>query len=1039
MPLEGIAHNVQMGTKIRLCHLTLFLCAATQCLIASTNHSLIGPYFNVSSIEQGWQPSTVTAILQSKQGYLWLGTYNGLWRYDGVRFTLFDSGNTPGLKNSRITSLYEDSGARIWIGHETGELTRLIENEFEPISLPKSWPGSAVEGIFEDENKAIWLLSGRGLLFRFADGKTISPPKGGSTITKTIVTRTRTGQLWMAANGAAVSVEGGEARPLQIKDAGTADYAQAVVPLREGGFWLAVNGTLKKYDEGEWQREIPGVPGAQAPVTAVLETRQRLLLIGTLSSGLFIVPPKGPPLHFSRTNGLSHDWVRSLFEDHEGNIWIGTGAGLDTLRQRKVRMLNPPDAWQGRAVLSFTVRPDRSVWIGTEGAGLYHYDDGQWAKYDEGQGLVNTFVWSVLASQRGELFAGTWGGGLLARKGDRFEPAVELSKTASAIVSLFEGSHGETWIGTTTGLYRYEGGKVTWSAGEDKLALADVRTIAETKDGTIWFGMLGGGLGTLKQGVLKQFRKTNGLCSDFVQCLLPQEDGSLWIGTADAGLARLKDGKFFNIGASQGLPDRSISHFVDDGAGIIWMGSHRGILRANKAELNSCADGETKGIHCLTYGKAEGLATETCSGGFQPGACKTEDGLLWFPTSKGLAIIDSANVSTNKAVPPVVIENFFVDGKPVSVGSGFQARGFSYSKGKTQRSTLEISPGKHRFEVQYTALSFVDPEKVYFRYKLEGLERDWIEAGPRRVAEYSYLTPASYHFRVVACNNDGVWNESGDSVSFIVQPWFWQTRTFQIVGVLAISAGIAGLARGITRRRMRAHLDQVRRRRALEFERARIARDIHDDLGAGLTRISLLSQSALADLDGQTAATDVEQIYGTTRELTRAMDEIVWAVNPRHDSLDSLVTYLGRYAQAFLSAAGIRCRLDVPVQLPSWLVTAEVRHSVFLAFKEALNNTVKHARASEVRVCLELRQDGFLLTVTDNGVGFNPPPEGQSCVKVDLARTAPETRFFSGNGLANMRKRLEEVGGYCEWKTAPGEGTRVCMAVTVKETRRHQK
>jgi signal transduction histidine kinase len=341
---------------------------------------------------------------------------------------------------------------------------------------------------------------------------------------------------------------------------------------------------------------------------------------------------------------------------------------------------------------------------------------------------------------------------------------------------------------------------------------------------------------------------------------------------------------------------------------------------------------------------------------------------------------------------------------------------------------MQIGPGKQSFEIRFTGLSFAAPEKVLFKYKLDGLERAWVDAGTKRFAQYSYLPPGDYAFHVMACNNDEVWNENGAALAFTVLPWFWQTWLFRLAAVATGAGLVGGSALWIGRRRVRARLAQLERQQAVERERARIARDIHDDLGASLTRITLLSQTVRAELEGQQqAAADLDQIYGTARELTRAMDEIVWAVNPRHDSLDSLVTYLGRFAQNFLSAAGLRCRLDVPLHLPAWPLTAEIRHNAFLAFKEALHNAVKHARASEVRISLELSSEGFVLIVGDNGCGFE-----LNGFKDGTALSERITRLGGGNGLVNMRKRLEEIGGRCDWDTAPGEGTRVKLVIAVK-------
>ena len=486
----------------------------------------------------------------------------------------------------------------------------------------------------------------------------------------------------------------------------------------------------------------------------------------------------------------------------------------------------------------------------------------------------------------------------MVKQGDRFESLGELSRITAPVVALYEGRQGELWIGTTAGLQRYEAGKITWSAGKEKLVSPDVRAIAESPDGALWFGMLGGGLGRLKAGVLQQFRKPDGLSSDFVLALYPEADGTLWIGTSDNGLCRLRQGKFATISAAQGLLANVISQIADDGAGNLWMGSHHGILRASKSDLNRCADGQVKSVRCLSYGKAEGLASQKCSGAFQPGVCKTADGRLWFPTSRGLAVIDPRNFTTNTVPPPAVIEELMVEGQPVKLPAP------ATGDRSAAAAALAIPAGKQRFAIRYTGLSFAAPEKVHFRYKLEGLEDDWVDAGTRRSVEYSYLRPGTYRFRVLACNNDGVWSDAEASLAFKVLPRFWQAWWFQagagFVAAGAISLGVIEL----TRRRGRRKLELLERQRALERERARIARDIHDDLGASLTRISLLSQSVRAELDDtHAAAADVDQIYTTARELTRAMDEIVWAVNPKHDTLDSLVAYLGRFAQKFLSAA----------------------------------------------------------------------------------------------------------------------------------------
>ena len=535
--------------------------------------------------------------------------------------------------------------------------------------------------------------------------------------------------------------------------------------------------------------------------------------------------------------------------------------------------------------------------------------------------------------------------------------------------------------------------------------------LPKTTNGAVWFGMAGNGLACLDQDQIRQFHRADGLPSDYIECLHFDEDGALWIGTFGGGLCRLKHGIFSVIDQPQGLPNSVIGDIEDDGRGFFWMSSHGGIIRANRSELNDCADGKNKVVNCLTYGINDGLPTIECSEGLQPAGCKTPDGRLWFPTSKGLVVVAPNEVRKINPLPPqMALEDFLVDGKPVT----------------NITSPLKIAPGGSHFEFHYTGLSFVAPEKVGFKYRIEGLENEWKDAGQNRMAEYSFLPPGDYTFHVIACNNDGIWNETGVSLTFTLLPHFWQTWWFRFLGGLTMVAAASAVVWFDTRRRMRRRLEKLEREQAIERERTRIAKDIHDDLGASLTRITMLSQSARGEtLLPEPVAKNLDRIFGTARELTRAMDEIVWAVNPRHDTLDSLANYLTRFANDFLSVAEIRCRLDVPLQLPVLPVTAEVRHNLFLAFKEALNNVVKHAAAGEVRVELKQERQQITLLVADDGRGFTPggPQESPSAEPGRIAR---------GNGLVNMKRRLAEIGGVCEIQSGPGRGTMVIFSVPLR-------
>jgi signal transduction histidine kinase/ligand-binding sensor domain-containing protein len=980
-------------------------------VISPFAHGSSNYFAHLWQTEDGLPQNAVTSITQTRDGYLWIGTYGGLARFDGVRFTRFDPGSYPQLKSSRVTSLFEDRDEFLWIGHETGEVVRFKQGRFQEMAVPTGLRGKKIVAICEDESNAIWIVSDEGLMSRLRDGLLLVPPAGTAS-GLLCVANDAAGHIWMARHGALSRLQKGKLVPVVLNESGSEPYIQGICASQDGGLWISLDGQIRKWKANHWSQDLGEAPWGLRGVTRMIETREGSLAVGTIDSGLDIINSQGGVLHFNQTNSLPQNWVRALCEDHEGNLWVASGSGgLVALRAGKVATISPPEGWQGRAALSVTAAHDGSLWVSTEGAGVYQLSNDQWRHYGQNKGLANQFAWSVAEDSQGRLWAGTWGGGIFLKQADQFVRPPGLEQNIVPMTTLFHGQNGVTWIGTATGLLRYDGGKVSSYGEQEGLELADVRALTQGRDGTIWFAMTGGGLGRLRDGSLKQFRKADGLSSDFLQALRMDPDGTLWIGTSGGGLNRMRGEHFAPITRTNGLADDVICDIEDDERGYFWMSSHNGIMRVSKAELNACADGRTNWVDCLTYGKGEGLPTLECSGGLQPAGCKTADGRLWFTTSKGLVVVDPADVKKNQLPPPVVIEEMIVDGRPLP---------------QSQRpgAALQIPPGRHRFEFHFTGLSFTVPEKVRFKHRLDGLEQEWSDSDSKRSADYSYIAPGDYTFRVMACNNDGVWNDAEASLRFKVLPQFWQTWWFRALYVLSGIAVVAAIAIFTMRRRLERKLERLEHQRAVERERARIAKDIHDDLGASLTRISMLSQSARSELDHSRAASDLDRIYDTARELTRAMDEIVWAVNPQHDSLDSLATYLGKFAQDFLAAAHIKCRLDVPMQLPAWPLTAEMRHNLFLAFKEALNNAVKHSHTSEVRISLTITGIGFTLQLEDKGCGFTPETAGNS--------SRDPARVSSGYGLVNMRRRLAEIGGHCEIQSTAGAGTRVAFVVPVK-------
>ena len=948
--------------------------------------------------ENGLPDHAVTAMAQDHDGYLWLGTYGGLARFDGVRFTAFNSGQEPGLQSDRITSLSVDATGTLWIGHERGDLTRYAHGRFAAEPVTETGVRRKISASSTDATGDVWMLNEEGTLVRVRDGLVCALPNTDGVAE---MARDRSGNLWVASGGRLAMLRHGQ---LQTNDF-YGHYIQGLCASHDGGLWVVSDDRVKKWD-GRMLVEDRGRSPCNGVVTTMVETRSGCLAMGTTAYGLFLLFTNHAVLHFNQASGFPNDWIRCLAEDREGTLWVGAGSvGVIALRPGPVKTLQAPDNWHGRIILTTTVARDGAIWVGTEGAGLYRFFANQWKNFDGGSGLSNLYVWSVSEDARGRIWAATWGGGVFVQQADHFLTPPGLEHVDVPMTATLQ-TEDTTWIGTASGLIQYQNGVARWYGEKDGLKLPDVRAIAQGPDGTLWFGMLGGGLGRLQNGVVQQFQKSSGLSSDYVQCLKVQPDGTLWIGTYGGGLNRLKAGKFSRITTAEGLPNNFICAIEAAPVGNFWISSHDGIFQIPLQSLNDCADGKTNSVTCRVLDKSDGLPSAECSGGLQPAAGRLADGRICFPTSKGLVVVNVRDPEINPEPPPVVIETISANGQPLAFDPATNA-------------PLIIPPGNNRVEFHFTGLSFVAPERIRFQYQLAGLDADWINAAnDKRMAEYSYLAPGRYTFRVRACNRDGVWSPQPATARIELLPHFWQTWWFSTLLALVAAAVIVRVVWHISRIRMRRKLETAQRQQAIERERTRIAKDIHDHLGANLTRISLLSQAAHGVLENPArAAAQLDRIYETSRELTRAMDEIVWAVNPQHDTLDSLASYLGNFALEYLGSLGLRCRLDVPLQLPPWPIPAETRHNVFLAFKEALHNIVKHSGASDITVALTTDDQGFQLTARDNGCGFDPA-------------TVP-IRPGRGNGLKNMVQRLEKAGGRCELRSTPGAGTEIQFYIPV--------
>ena len=1021
--------------------------------------------------ETGLPSSSVTSVAQTPDGYLWVGTHNGLARFDGVRFVTFDPANTPELPHARVIGLFVDAQGTLWINTFDGSLTSYRAGRFthewngrQVLSVfsvpdqiifalwggdlasrssrsnaPGQWQVIKSAGVIglsycQDGGGTLWYLTRDGAVGRLKGTSLELLPRGlgldGQKASH--LTTDPHGRIWVATDKE-IAVWDGEHFQDRTPTNGESPLAVSLLLFTgDDSYWAVVGGRVRKCVDRRWVAEAEAwrdLLVEDATELRAHKDRQGGVWFCHFSRGLFYIGPDGNARRISAANGLPGDRVSSWLQDREGNVWAGVIAGgLVRLRERRFRVIGPAEGLPAHMARTICEDSRGAIWIGTEGGGLNRWEEGALMRFALPEGAAKEFFYCACSDTKNRLWLSAGREDLYVCEEGKI---TQSSWRVHGIKVILADQKGRVWLGRKDGLTCLANGKLENFGPGDGVELTDMRAIAEDKQGDVWVGAGDGCLYHFREGKFTAHRSGDKLGRQPIWSLLLDDDGTIWVGTFRGGLLRFKDGQFTRRCTTEnGLPSDVICQILDDGQGSLWMGSHNGIFQVPKTALDAFERGKIKSLPCVAYGRNDGLPTLECSGNYQPSGWRSRDGRLWFATLKGVVSIQPAEMSVNLQALPVLIEDVVVDGDPIADqtwridGSGRQQAGRVLSFVSSSRPALRIPPGNHQFEFHYTAPSYVAPENVRFRYKLEGLETEWVEAGTRRSAQYSHLRPGDYRFQVITCNNNGVWNKEGSAVALKVLPHFWETAWFSgLLGVTVVGA-LVGTVRFVVTRKLRRELKRLEQHRAIERDRARIAKDIHDDLGAGLTQIML--QSALARRNPQQdVQTHLGQISETARELIRAMDEIVWAVNPQNDTLEGLVTYICKFAQEYLMVAGVRCRLNLPAQLPPYVLSTEARHNLFLAIKEALNNVVKHARATEVRLELSVQPKGFTFLIRDNGQGLASSAAAPAGLSSD--------RISSGHGLGNMTKRLEAIGGRCSVASEPGTGTRVEFTVHFKD------
>lgn len=971
---------------------------------------------DVWETEQGLPDNSILAITQTREGYLWLGTPNGLARFDGIRFAVFDENNTPGLASSRVSSLFSDSRGGLWIGTENAGVLLLKEGR---VTAPgRGGREGLLAAACEDASGAVWLHYADGQLWRHDSGTTnalfFAPDRYSLEpfISRRTLIAEKSGPVLAGSDRRLAAFDPAES----ARAASLAPAKQEFLPARldyllagrDGGHWRLAGRRIQQWRAGAMQRELAAnYPWGDARITAACEDREGNLVVGTLGEGVFWFDAQGRAACLSTNEGLSYSYVLSLAVDREGGLWVGTdGGGLNRVKRQVFEVVEPS---RGLVVQSVCEDTNGPLWmafnvVNPEDGGAGRWHDGALRTFGLREGL-RFAVRSMFVDRAGQVWAGTFGGLLRLSEG-RFLPLIGAELPHQFVQALHEDRQGRLWVGTRGGLAVWDRSRWRTFTTRDGLSASSVRAIADDAEGTIWIGVEDGGLNRWRDDQFTVFRKSpDGLPGDTVTSLWVDESGALWVGTAGGGLARLRQGRWTRLTTDEGLASNSIGYLVEDAEGFLWIGSNAGLMRVAKRALNDFAAGRAARVPCRTYGKQDGLPSGQCSSGSQPGAWRSRDGTVWFPTIKGLASVKPGRLRQNTNPPPVVIESILLEGRPVNPGGQLAA----------WPASVTVPPGRQRVEIHYTGLNLGAPERTRFRYQLEGHETAWTEAGDARVARYSKLPPGDYRFRVTAGNEDGVWNDAGAVVALIVQPPFWRTWWFLSVSALALLGAVAGAVHYFSTQKLQRQLAVLQQQEALERERARIARDIHDQLGASLTQVALLGEMVEGDKDQPPEVeAHARQICQTARETTRTLDEIVWTVNPSNDTLEGLANYICKYAQDYLAVAGLRYRLEAPPQLPAVAIPPEVRHNVFLAAKEAITNIVRHARATSGWIRLRAEPDRFTVEIADDGRGL---------AGMDAQRAA------SRNGLRNMRRRMEDIGGQFNFEAGPEGGALVRLTV----------
>ena len=958
--------------------------------------------------DEGLPDNNVTGVAQTADGHLWVATLGGLMRFDGERFEEFSPTHLPKVPNHVVRTMYQDRRGDLWLIMDRGVVIRMGEasaHVFDPTNGFAYWRAT---DIAEDNETNVWFVYGNELCRIHDDqveGFTTNQglPTGGNTW----LTTDARGQLWFARGPHIGIYRNGHWQTLLTLESNPVRLAAA----HAGGVWICTPTRVLKFAEGGEPKEFAQLP-AQVTVQAMLEDHTGSLWIGTAADGLLRL--NGTDL---QPVAVSHPEITALAEDREGNLWVGTaGGGLNMLRPRAIDLLGAKAGLPFESVRSVCQDTNGRVWAVLQNGSLACGHGSQWNAVTEADGWPGGDANCVTADLEGGVWIGTRDLGLQRLQAGKFQDwRRHEGLNSQDIRSLLQATNGDLWIAADapTRLWRFRDGKFHELPISGRVRA--IRALAEGADGTIWAGSSDGQILRVQGDTVVNELGTEKGAPFSVRCLLTTPDGSLWIGYANWGIGRWHDGHYARVSMAQGLYNDYISQMLADNQGGLWLTGSHGLFQVRLDEVVAVAEGRSTHLRSIAYGRSEGLPSLQPVYENSPTAWRGNDGQLWFSTRNGLLTVRPEEIHDNPIPPTVFVDEVKLDDQPLALyESQFPLRTPEESRLVDLRApnpSLQLPPQHDKLEFAFTALSFNSPQNVQFRYRLKGFDRGWIEAGTQRSATYPRLPSGHYEFEVTACNEAGVWNTTGFHLPFSVRPFFWQTWWFGALLVIAFTAAVIALVRYVSFRRLRHRMRLLEQQAVLDKERARIAKDLHDDLGAGMTQMTLVLELALQQrAEPEAVLGTVQDGLTAAREAIKSLDAAVWAVNPANNTLPELVAYIGQFGVEFLRQANIRCILDLPDHPPERPVSAELRHSLFLIVKEALNNVVRHAQASEVHLQISVTAATLELLIADNGRGIERQPDDA------LA-----------DGLRNMRQRAEELNAQFQLESAPGTGTKISV------------